>query len=315
MNIIILILLILLLILYVFCGSSRQENFKKSENLICGITENNQLWCSWDNFFRSDSKWNNIEGKINQVVLTNDNEILALDENGNLYFRNDYLLDYNNPGNWYIMNIPGNELKKFNQIVNSNNIICGLVNDKDENAIYCYDRSNQIDPSWEIVNNPEGKKIKYIALNNNHMYAITKNDEIYYKDYYNDKIKTIEDDEGVEKKIGEWYLLSNNLEKISFDNKLVCGIDNNGMIHCFDNNNVRNPNWIKLEPKTDDDKIMTFDDVLVKDGDLIGISKNRGIYISKKYTNNNRNPKWTKIPNAMKLKQIDLIKRDGGIFD
>jgi hypothetical protein len=313
MNIIILILIILLL--YIICKPKKQENFKKTDSVMCGVTENNDLWCSWDNIFRSDSKWNNIKGKVNQVLLTNDNEIFALDKNGNLYFRNDYQTDYNNPGNWNIMNIPGNKLKKFTRIVNSGNIICGLVDDEEENAIYCYDRSNQIDPVWEIVDIPDDKKVKHFSLNGKNMYIITEDDEIYYKEYYNDKVRVIEDEQGVEKEIGGWYLLSNNLEKISFDNKLVCGVDKNGMIHCFDNNNIKNPNWIKLEPKSDDNKLLTFDNVLVKDGDLIGINMNRGIYVSKKYNNNNRDPKWMKIPNAMKLKQIDLVKRDDGLFD
>jgi Tectonin domain len=287
MNIVIIIIVIIFLM---FCMPSKKEQFNKSDSLICGVKDKKQLWCAWGDISK-DPKWNQIKGKIKHISVTNDNELYALDSKGNLYFRDDFGKDYRNPGNWYIINRPGNKIKKFKEIAVSGKLICGVTK---KGVIFCYDRTNQVDPKWIKIKSPEDTKIKSVSINDKQLYAISNDNEIYFKKHYKNKGDDV------------WKLLSNSLKKVSFDGKLVCGIDEDNMIHCFDNGRINNPNWIKIEKKQ-------FNDVLVRDGNLVGVDKHGNIHVAQDYNTRDQDPKWETIPNANGLQQIDLVKR-GGLF-
>lgn len=275
-----LIFVIIVFILVIYWCDNTNENFKNSDDLICGVSEDNQLWCAWEDIFKNP-KWNKIKGDIQYVSLTENNDLYGLDKVGNLYYRNDYENDFKNPINWNIPNVPGQELKIFKQISSNKGIICGIDDDGD---IYCYDRTNLIEPTWNKLEPPKEKKFKNITLKNNQLFAITVDDEIYYKEHYNND---------------EWKLLSNSLKQISVDDQMVCGVNSDGIAYCYDNGRIFNPNWIKIEGKT-------FDNVLIKNGILIGIDKNKEIYMTKNYKD--EKPIWTKIP-GNGLKQIDIVKK------
>jgi hypothetical protein len=276
-----LIFVIIILIFFLCSNNKKKETFKLSDDLICGVSDDNQLWCAWEDIFKNP-KWNKIKGDVQYVSLTDNNDLYGLDKVGNLYFRDDYISDYRNPINWNIPNIPGKELKVFRQISSNKDMICGV--DKDGN-IYCYDRTNLIEPEWIKIKFPEEKKFKNITIRNNQLYAITEEDEIYFKEHYNNE---------------EWKLLSNSLKQLSVDDKMVCGVDADGIAHCYDNGRVLNPNWVKIEGKT-------FDNILVKNGVLIGVDKNKEIFMTKNYKD--EKPIWTKIP-GNGLKQIDIVKKE-----
>lgn len=276
----VLLLLIIIFVFVLFCDN-QNENFKKTDDLICGVKNGDQLWCAWEDIFK-DPKWHQITGNIKYVSLTENNELYALDKEGNLYYRNDYETDYKNPINWSIPNVPGKELKTFKQISANKDMVCAVDTD---GSIYCYDKSNLIDPGWILLESPKEKKFNNVMINGNKIFAITDNNEIYYKEHYGNKT---------------WKLVSNSLTQISFDRNLVCGIDENGEVHCFDNAKIANPNWVKIEGKK-------FDHILVKDGKLIGIDKNSEIFMTDNYKDDK--PFWKKIP-GNGLQQFDLVKGD-----
>lgn len=275
----IIILLIILIVVWIIY-KKKKENFNKNDDLMCGIKDNEQLWCSWGDITK-EPKWHNIKGNIKYVSLTGDNNLYVIGDDGNLYFRNDYKNDYANPIDWSIRNVPGSELPKFKQIANDKNIICGV---NEDGIILCYDTTNLIDPKWIIIKGPEDKPIKNIAIRNNKMFAITDENEIYFKEHY----------------IGdEWKLVSNSLTKISFDKDLVCGIDSDGLIHCYDNGRILNPNWVKI------DEEKKFDDISVYNDELVGVDTNKEIFI-RKY----KDKKWKKLP-GIGLQQISMLKKEG----
>jgi hypothetical protein len=283
MKLYIIIIIVVIIILFVKGNKhNKKETFKLSDDLICGVSEDNQLWCAWEDILKNP-KWNKIKGDVQYVSLTENMDLYGLDNVGNLYYRNDYEKDYKNPINWNIPNVPGQELKVFQQISSNKDMICGV---DEEGNIFCYDRTNLIEPSWNKIESPSEKKIKNVTIRNNQLYAITEDDEIYYKEHYNNP---------------EWKLLSNSLKQISVDDKMVCGVNADGEAHCYDNGRILNPNWVKIEGKT-------FDNVLVKNGVLIGIDKNKEIFMTKNYKD--EKPIWTKIP-GNGLKQIDIVKKEG----
>lgn len=262
------------------------ETFKISDSVICGVTEDNQLWCAWEDILKNP-KWNKIKGNIKNIVVTKDNELYGIDTDDNLYFRKDYEEDYKNPINWVIPNIPGEELKKLKSISSDKNMICGVDTD---GIIHCYDRSNLIDPRWDTIEGPEEDTIfKNVTIKNHRLFAITEDDEIYYKERYNHK---------------QWQLLSNSLRQISVDRNVVCGTDIEDKIHCYDNNKINNPNWVMIEGKL-------LKNVIVKDGMLIGTDANNEIFTTPDYKD--ENPKWRKIP-GVGLKQLDMVKKTNEIL-
>jgi hypothetical protein len=275
-------ILIIIAVIFILCIQyNKKEDFKISDDLMCGISNDDKLWCAWEDIFKNP-KWYQIKGDVKYVSLTDKNDLYGLDKVGNLYYRNDYEQDYKNPINWHIPNVPGQELKNFKQISSNKEILCGVDNN---GKIYCYDRSNLIEPSWIEISAPEEKKFKNVTIRNNQLFAITEEDQIYYKEHYNNN---------------EWKLLSNSLKQISVDDEVVCGIDADGQAYCYDNGRIFNPNWVKIEGKT-------FDNILVKNNVLIGVDKNKEIVMTKNYKD--EKPVWIKIP-GNGLKQIDIIKKD-----
>jgi hypothetical protein len=275
----IIVLLIILLVFLVLYVRRKNENFDKNDDLICGIKDDEQLWCAWGDI-KKEPKWHNIKGKVKHVSLTGENNLYVIGDNGDLYFRNDYLNDYANPINWSIRNVPGSELPKFIQITTDKNVICGV---SDNGQILCYDTKNLIDPKWIQIESPEEKTIKNISLKNNKIFAITEDNEIYFKENYIG---------------GDWKLLSNSLTKISFDKNLVCGIDVDGLIHCFDNERISNPNWVKI------DENKKFNDISVYNNELIGVDSNNEIFMRKHGEN-----EWKKLP-GIGLQQISMLKKE-----
>jgi hypothetical protein len=273
------IILILVIILFVNINK-KEENFSLSDDLLCGVSDENKLWCAWENVIKNP-KWNQIKGDVKHISLTENNELYGLDENGNLYFRNDSMQDFKNPINWNIPNVPGQELKSFVKITVHKNMICGIDSD---GSIFYYDRTNIIDPSWKKIEPPEDKSFKDIIIQDNKIYAITSENEIYFKEHYNND---------------EWNLVSNSLQQISADKNLVCGIDMDNVVHCFDNDKILNPNWVKIEGKT-------LDNILVKNNVIFGVDKNKEIFMTRNYKD--EKPIWEKIP-GNGLKQIDIIQK------
>jgi hypothetical protein len=274
-------LLIIIFIIVFFClfNNKKQENFKLSDDLICGVTDDNQLWCAWENIY-SNPKWYKIKGDVKYISLTDKNDLYGLDEVGNLYYRNDYEQDYKNPINWNIPNVPGQPLKTFKQLSSDKEMTCGADTD---GTIHCYDKSNLIDPSWIAIESPDEKEFKSVIVKDNKLYAITEDNEIYNKERYNNE---------------KWQLLSNSLTQISVDKNVVCGTDEAKEIHCYDNDKILNPNWVKIEGKT-------LDSVIVRDGTLIGVDSNKEIFMNKNYKD--EKPVWIKIP-GNGFKQIDIKK-------
>jgi hypothetical protein len=273
--------LAVILILLLCNVEPQKENFKLSDDLICGVSDDDKLWCAWENIY-NNPKWYQIKGGVKYVALNDKNNLYGLDEVGNLYFRNDYDTDYKNPINWNIPNIPGEELKTFSQVSTDKDVVCAIDT---EGKLFCYDRSNLIDPTWAELAPPEGKEFKNTTIKDGQIFAITSENEIYYKERYNDD---------------EWKLLSNSLTQISTDGKLVCGVDANNEVHCYDNGKILNPNWVKIEGKL-------LDTVIVRNGVLIGTDSNKEIFINKNYKSDK--PVWAKIP-GNGLKQIDISKKN-----
>lgn len=327
---IVLIIIMAILIIILFCPS-KNEKFKTTDNLLCGVKDD-KLWCSWENN-DEEPKWNQIMGKIKRVFLTrnnlNEHQLYALDEFGSLYYRDDYVENYNNPSNWYLMNKPGMEFQSFNDISVDNNLICGIVNNeiyKDEeneeneenkenkddeenednikinkyakNKVICYDRNIVIDPKWEEISTielPKGSELIGITIKNDKIFILTKNNQLYYKKNMLDKNE-------------EWKLIDAKLfEKIRFDGNLICGVDGNGNAYCYDGteeNLIISPDWKSIKDKNQTP--IKFRDIIVKNKNLLGISSDNKIYRVDNYSTNTDKPNWKQINNATGMGQIDV---------
>jgi hypothetical protein len=223
-------------------GSLKQIDI--DDNLVCGITPANEIYCS-ENI--SNPSWTKRTTGVLKQISISENKAVGISPSNNILYSKNY-----NTGPW--TKLSSNKL--FTQVDYDSNIACAIGDDK---FVYCTDdldlSSNN--PTWLKL---FGNNFNHVSVSNGKLYAVNSANQIYYSNNYSNTNST---------------LIPGSLKKVSFDNDTVCGIDISDNIVCA-TANITNPIWKKVDTKQ-------YTDLSIRDDNLYAIDSTNKIYKFDKY--------------------------------
>jgi hypothetical protein len=128
--------------------SSSVNAFQRSERIVCGTNEKNEIWCTSYNGMEH-GKWERVPGSLKQVIVR-DGQLWGVNAQDEIYYAN----DITNP-QWVHLQGRGKE------ITEGHGVLC-IVNDRDE--IWCADKGiTTPQPEWRKA--PDGARLKFVSVN------------------------------------------------------------------------------------------------------------------------------------------------------
>ena len=197
--------------------SFKQIDVDSSGNsqLICGITPENEIFCSSN---LTTPVWTKKNGTIQQISL-NGSKAVGINSSNKIVYNS--MFNTENIPAW--VELSGN--RTYTQVDYNGSVACAIG--KDDKFVYCTD-------NLDVSNNaPNWFKLfggyEQVAVSDGKLYAINSNNTLYWSTNY--KTTTT-----------AWTLIPGNVKKISFSENKIAGIDLSDNV-VFGTANTQTPNW------------------------------------------------------------------------
>lgn len=200
--------------------SFKQIDVDSSGNsqLICGITPDNEIFCSSN---LTTPVWTKKNGTIQQISL-NGSKAVGINSSNKIVYNS--MFNTENIPAW--VELSGN--RTYTQVDYNGQVACAIG--KDDKFVYCTDNldvSNNV-PTWvKLFGGYE-----QVAVSDGKLYAVNSNNTLYWSTSY--KTTTT-----------PWTLIPGNVKKISFSENKIAGIDLSDNV-VFGTANTQTPNWIVI---------------------------------------------------------------------
>lgn len=157
---------------------------------VCGVNDKHEVYCN------ENGEWKRVDGSMKHVSVDN-GRLYGLEASSSKVF-----FSPNTLGDWNV-----ESRGRFDKIDFDENKVCAITRGKD---VWCKDKVDGTD--WYKV----GVRLKDIAVSNNRLVGVTRDNEIRY--YTDTK--------------GEMKTIQGEMKRVDIRGNKVCGIDTKNDIHC-----------------------------------------------------------------------------------